>query len=130
MTPDVGVRGTWGAFFAATVLVIVGTLGSLQGIAGIANGSFYVEPKDYWYTTSAATWGWTQLVVGLVVLAAGIGVFMGAAWARWLGIVVVSIQLVENFLFVPYQPFWSLLLIFIDLWIIHSLFVYRSPQYR
>src|SRR4249919_1551050 len=54
MTQDVGVRGTWGAFFAATLMVIVGTLGSLQGIAGIANGSFYVEPKDYWYTTSAA----------------------------------------------------------------------------
>ena len=48
-----------------------------------------------------------------------------AAWARWLGIIFVSIQALTNFLFIPVQPFWAITLILIDLWIIHSLFVHR-----
>lgn len=128
MTQNVGVRGTVGAYFAGTLMVIVGILGILQGVAGIANNSFYVQPQNYWITTGAATWGWIQLVVAIVVLVSGFAVMRGAAWARWLGIIVVSIQLVQNFLFVPYQPFWAILLILIDLWIIHSLFVYRPEH--
>ena len=65
---------------------------------------------------------------GLIVLAAGFGVIRGAAWARWLGIIFVSIQALSNFLFIPAQPFWAIILIVIDLWIIHSLFVHRRER--
>ncbi len=37
----------------------------------------------------------------------------GAAWARWLGTLPAVL---------------SLVIIFVDLWIIHSLFVYRGEQ--
>jgi hypothetical protein len=60
-----------------------------------------------------------------VVLAAGFGVMSGAAWARWLGIIFVSIQATWNFLYIPFNPWASIVLILIDLWIIHSLFVHR-----
>jgi hypothetical protein len=118
-------RGTVGAMFAAILMIVGGLFGSLQGIALIAKGSFYVQPENYWINTSASTWGWILLIVGLVVLAAGIGVLSAAAWARWLGIVMVSVQAVANFLFIPVQPWWSFTLILIDLWIIHSLLVHR-----
>jgi hypothetical protein len=72
--------------FAATLMIIGGCFGLFQGIALIAKGTFYVQPANYWITTSAATWGWVHLFVGLLVLAAGFGVISGAAWARWLGI--------------------------------------------
>jgi hypothetical protein len=63
--------------------------------------------------------------VGLIVLAAGFRVISGAAWARWLGIIFVRIQALTNFLFIPAQPFWAIILILIDLLIIHSMFVHR-----
>jgi len=106
-------------------MILGGGFGLLEGISLIAKGTFYVQPDNYWITTSAATWGWWHLIVGLIVLAAGFGVMSGAAWARWLGIIVVSIQALTNFLFIPAQPFWAITLILIDLWIIHSLFVHR-----
>jgi hypothetical protein len=96
-----------------------------EGLALIVRGTFYVQPQNYWISTGAATWGWWHLIVGLIVLAAGFGVISGAAWARWLGIIFVSIQALTNFLFIPVQPFWAIILILIDLWIIHSLFVHR-----
>jgi hypothetical protein len=118
-------RGTGGAVFAATLMIIGGCFGIFQGIALIAKGSFYVQPTNYWINTSASTWGWVLLLIGLVVLAAGLGVISGAAWARWLGIVMVSIQALVNFLYIPVQPWWSVTVILVDLWIIHSLFVHR-----
>ena len=79
-------RGTAGAVFAAVLMIIAGSFGTLQGIGLIAKGSYYVQPANYWIKTSGSTWGWVHLIVGVVVLLAGFGVLSGAAWARWLGI--------------------------------------------
>ena len=118
-------RGTGGAVFAATLMIIGGCFGMLQGIALLAKNGFYVQPANYWITTSATTWGWVMLLSGVVVLAAGFGVMAGAAWARWLAIVLVSLQALINFVFIPIAPWWAITLIAVDLWIIHSLFVHR-----
>jgi hypothetical protein len=118
-------RGTGGATFAAIVMIIGGTFGFFEGLSLIIGGNYYVQPANYWISTGPAAWGWWHLIVGLIVLAAGFGVMSGAAWARWLGIIFVSIQALTNFLFIPAQPFWAIILILIDLWIIHSLFVHR-----
>jgi len=117
-------RGTGGATFAAVVMIIGGIFGFFEGLALIVRGTFYVQPANYWISTGASTWGWWHLIVSLIVLAAGFGVMSGAAWARWLGIIFVSIQAVTNFLFILVQPFGRSLTV-IDLWIIHSLFVHR-----
>ncbi|HTY73478.1 MAG TPA: hypothetical protein VMI11_13800 [Actinomycetes bacterium] len=118
-------RGTGGAMLAAIVMIVAGCFGILEGIAYIAKGTFFVQPANYWINTSAATWGWTHLIVSAVVLIAGFGVIAAAAWARWLGIVMVAIQAVINFAFIPVAPFWAITLIVVDLWVIHSLFVHR-----
>jgi len=122
-------RGTGGALFASILMILGGVMGAFQGIAGITKSAFFVVPAEYWITASSTAWGWTHLVVGLVLVAAGVGVMAGAAWARWLGIVLVAVSAVVNFLFIPVQPFTSLALIAIDVWIIHSLAVHkREPQ--
>jgi hypothetical protein len=121
-------RGTGGATFAAVLMLIGGTFGIFQCLSLIVGGTYYVQPANYWITTGAATWGWAHLIFGLIVLAAGFGIISGAAWARWLGIIFVSIQALINFLFIPAQPFWAIALILIDLWIIHALFVHRRER--
>ena len=113
---------------AAFYMILAGCFGLLQGIALIAKGTFYVQPTNYWVNTSASTWGWWLLVVGAVVTAAGFGVISGAAWARWLGIIMVSVQALTNFVFIPVQPFWAITLILVDLWVIHALFVHRRER--
>jgi hypothetical protein len=122
-------RGTGGALFASILMIIGGVMGAFQGIAGITKSTFFVVPADYWITVNTTAWGWTHLVVGLVLVAAGFGVMTGATWARWLGIAIVAVSAVVNFLFIPIQPFTSLALIAINVWIIHSLAVHkREPQ--
>jgi hypothetical protein len=122
-------RGTGGALFASLLMIIGGMMGALQGIAGITKGSFFIVPADYWITVSSTTWGWTHLVVGVILIAAGVAVMTGATWARWLGIAIVAVAALVNFMFIPIQPFWSITLIAIDVWVIHSLAVHkREPS--
>jgi hypothetical protein len=125
MSNVVSERGTGGATFAAVLMIIGGSFGVLEGLSLVAKGTYYVQPTGYWIDTDASTWGWIHIVVGLIVLAAGFGIISGAAWARWTGITIVSVQALVNFLFIPVQPWWSFALILVDLWIIHSLFVHR-----
>jgi len=70
-------RGTGGALFASILMIIGGVMGAFQGIAGITKSTFFVVPADYWITVNTTAWGWTHLVVGLVLVAAGFGVMTG-----------------------------------------------------
>jgi hypothetical protein len=122
-------RGTGGALFASILMIVGGAMGALQGIAGITRSAFFVVPQDYWITASTTAWGWAHLLVGVVLIAAGFGIMTATTWARWLGIAIVSVSAVVNFVFIPIQPFTSLALIAIDVWIIHSLVVHkREPE--
>jgi hypothetical protein len=100
-TNEVSERGAGGAMFAAVIMIMAGLVGIFQGIGLIAKGTYFVQPANYWINTGASTWGWWLLIVGLVVLAAGFGMFSAAVWARWLGIDTVSVQAITNFLFHP-----------------------------
>jgi hypothetical protein len=56
---------------------------------------------------------------------AGILMIIGGILGVLQGIIFVSIQAIWNFLYIPFNPWASIVLILIDFWIIHSLFVHR-----
>jgi hypothetical protein len=101
---DASLRGTGGAIFAGTLLIISAGLWMLQGLAGIVEGTSYIESPNCWITTSGSTWGWIHLVGGIISLAAGFGVFSGAAWPRWLGILNATISVFVDVTFIPFEP--------------------------
>jgi hypothetical protein len=90
MSQDVSVRGTGGAIFAGILLIIGGALWIVEGLAGIIRGSSYINSANTLITTSAGTWGWIHLIGGIIGVAAGFGIFSGAAWARLLGILIAT----------------------------------------
>jgi hypothetical protein len=61
------------------------------------------------------------LLVGVVIGLGGAYVFSGATWARVVGMTLAGLSAIANFMFVPYSPFWSLVIIALDVWIIWSL---------
>ena len=62
--------------------------------------------------------GWIHLVLGVLILLAGVALVSGAVWVRTVGVVVVGLGLIANFLWLPYYPFWALVLIAIDIFVI------------
>ena len=126
---DQGVRGVGGAMFAGVLLIIAGVFGVLQGLAAVVkhNAIIFNNPAGY-FNISVTTWGWVHMLFGLLVVLAGFAVIAGQAWARWTGIVLASISAIVNFFFIPWYPLWAIVIIAIDLWVIHALFVYRPEE--
>ena len=109
-----------GLIFAGTILVIAGTFQALAGLSALLNGAFYVVSDNYAFRVDVTTWGWFHLVLGVVMVAGGAALFAGRSWAGVLAIVIAVVSAIANFLFIPYYPFWSLLVIGLDFWVIWS----------
>ena len=107
--------------FAAIMMIMVGVFQALQGIIAIFENEFYVATRNYLFQFDATTWGWIHLVIGLIVAFAGWGLLSGRTWARVVGITVVMLSALANFLFIPYYPFWALLLITLDIFVIWAI---------
>jgi hypothetical protein len=104
--------------FAAIMMIMVGVFQALQGIIAIFENEFYVATRNYLFQFDATTWGWIHLLVGLLVAFAGWGLLSGRTWARVVALTLAVLSAITNFLFIPYYPFWALLLITLDIFVI------------
>jgi hypothetical protein len=106
----------------------VGVFHALAGLAAIIDDKYLVVGPNYAYDLDVTAWGWIHLIVGVIVIAAGYGVFSGATWARVVGITLASLSAVANFFFIPYQPIWALLIIALDVLVIAALAAYGPEE--
>jgi NADH:ubiquinone oxidoreductase subunit H len=60
-------------------------------------------------------------MLGLVVAFAGYGLLSGKTWARTVAIFLAVLSAIANFAFIPYYPFWSLLIITVDILVIWAI---------
>ncbi|MFD6396834.1 hypothetical protein [Nocardia sp. NPDC060249] len=106
---------------AATALVIAGTLSILRGIAGIIEDEVFLVPGDYVYQLDVSAWGWIHLVLGVLLVAVALGMMVTATWARIVAYCLAALSIIANFLSLPYYPWWSVILIVIDLVVIWAI---------
>ncbi|TWF75477.1 hypothetical protein FHX44_111361 [Pseudonocardia hierapolitana] len=114
--------------FAGTLMVVVGVFHALVGIAALVDDKIYVTTPNYIYSADIAMWGWLHLLLGILVAVVGIAVLRGRAWGRVVGIGLGALGLVANFLFIPYHPLWSVLIIALEVAIIWALATYRDAR--
>ena len=107
--------------FAAIMMIMVGVFQALQGLIAIFENEFYVATRNYLFQFDATTWGWIHLLVGLLVAFAGWGLLSGRTWARVVALTLAVLSAITNFLFIPYYPFWALLLITLDVFVIWAI---------
>jgi len=103
---------------AGILMVLAGTLHIFQGLVGLANDEFYVVGEEYLFEFDITTWAWIHLLVGVVVVLAGAALFKGAVWARTVAVVLASLSIIANFLWLPYYPLWSLTIMVFDVLVI------------
>jgi hypothetical protein len=106
---------------AAVILILAGVLHAMQGVVGLANNEFYVATQNWIFKFDATTWGWVHILVGLIAIGTGVGLFYGAVWARTLGVIVAAVSIFANFVWLPYYPVWAILIIAFDFFVIWAL---------
>jgi hypothetical protein len=110
-----------GVMFAAVMMIVNGIFHVFQGLAGVMSDEFFVTLPNYVVTVDVTTWGWVHLVLGVLVGIGGFYLFSGSRPAAIFALVVVVISAIGNFAFIPYYPFWTLLVIAVDIYIIWAI---------
>jgi hypothetical protein len=105
------------------MLLMLGALNVIEGIAAVGNSRFFVADATY-IVGSLNTWGWVMLCLGAVQLLAGLGVFVKNQAARWVGVVVLCANAIAQLLFIRAYPFWALSIVALDVVAIFGLIVY------
>ena len=110
-----------GITFAGVMMILIGTFEMIAGLVAIFDDDFYVVTQNYTFDVDTTAWGWIHLLLGILILLSGIYLFAGRAWAAVTAIVLAVLSAIANFFFIPYYPFWSLLMIAMSIWVIWSL---------
>jgi hypothetical protein len=126
------VRSAWAeglTYFAVALLITTGIFQILQGLAAVLDNRFYVAAVGNVFGFNLTAWGWIHLVIGVIAFSIGVGLFYGASWARGAGMGVAVFQAIVQFMFLPYYPVWSIVIIALDVAIIWALANYRSDKF-
>ena len=118
---DISGWAAGGIIFAATILIMVGVFQAIAGLVAIIDDEFYVVTRNYTFDLDTSGWGWIHLLIGLALVATGWALFARQTWAGVAAIVLAMLSAIANFFFIPYYPFWSILLIALDVWVIWAL---------
>jgi hypothetical protein len=111
-------------YFAATMMILGGGLDLVQGFAAVVKSNYFVVTPHYAYTVNASGWGWIHMILGLLLLLAGAALLNGAVWARTIGVAVAVVVAVSNFMWLPYQPVWSIIIIALCVMVVWALTVH------
>jgi hypothetical protein len=107
--------------FAGVMMVILGSLDALWGLAAIVNDEIVVVGGQGALIFDITTWGWIHLILGSVVALTGLGLITGNAAARVAGIFFVAVNAIAQIVWFPAAPLWAFLLIILDTVIIYQL---------
>ncbi|MBF6168679.1 hypothetical protein IU486_28630 [Streptomyces gardneri] len=113
---------------AAIILVTVGLLQLFQGISAVAEDEVFITGVEYVYKFDFTTWGWIHIVLGALLMVIGFALFTGAGWARVSAIVIAALSILANFLWLPYYPWWSILIIALDVVVIWAVATWRPER--
>jgi len=113
--------------FASILLLVIGCFNLIYGIAAIANSHVFTANAHY-VVGNLRAWGWTTLIVGVLQLLAAAGVMAGNQLARWVAVALLGLNAIDQMLFIPAYPFWSLAIIAMDVVALWGLCAYGSRE--
>jgi hypothetical protein len=118
-------RGYGLVLFASILLLVIGCFNLIYGIAAVAKSHVFVANAHYVFG-DLRSWGWITLILGALQLLAAAGVLAGSQAARWFAVAVIALNAIDQMFFIPAYPFWSLLIIAMDVIALYGLCAYGS----
>jgi hypothetical protein len=120
-------EGYWMIVFAGALLGVVGIFNVIDGVAAVASSHIFIANAHY-VIGDLRAWGWVALILGVLQILAAIGVLAGNQAARWFAVVVIGLNAINQMFFIPAYPFWSLMIIAVDIVALWGLCAYGSRE--
>ncbi|MGK8465092.1 DUF7144 family membrane protein [Nocardia cyriacigeorgica] len=110
----------------AVLLLVLGLLSLFEGISAVVDDELFVPGREYVYEFDTTTWGWIHIVLGGLIVLIALALFTGAVWARVIAVMLAGLSIIANFLWIPYYPWWSVLVIALNIVVIWALSTWRA----
>ena len=112
------------AWFAAAMMIMIGTFDVIAGLVAILDDNFLVGAAGKLYVVDATAWGWTTMIIGIIVVCAAVAVLRGAVWGRAVAVIMAVLNAVAQLSLIRAYPVWGLLVIMLDVFVIYALIVH------
>jgi hypothetical protein len=123
-------RGAGRVVFAATLLLMVGTLNIIYGIGALDGANVFVNDQRY-ILTNLNTLGWVLIILGIIQLAGGLSLIAGNTYGRVIGIIGGSLGAIGALLSIGGSyPWWSLAIFALCVYVVHGIIVYGEVDDR
>jgi hypothetical protein len=107
--------------FASVMMMLLGASHALAGLVALMKDDYYLVRSDgLVLEVSYTTWGWVHLILGIVVVVAGVALLRGATWARALTVVVAGLSVIANLAFLAANPLWSAIMVALSILVIYA----------
>ena len=116
--------GAWAGWtmFAALMLLVTGGINVIQGLVALLQDDYFlVRSGDQLVLTDFTAWGVLMLLWGALLLVGGLGLWAARGWARWFAVAIACLSILIQIVFLAAQPFWSVLVIALDVAVILAL---------
>ena len=127
---DTEVRGEGWVLFSGIMIMILGFMNTIWGIAAIDGSSFFTDEGRFVVFDSLNTWGWFLLIVGIAQLFAAFSIWSGNTYGRVIGVATASVNAVVLLFTVNAFPFAAFMLFLADILVIYGLVVYGGGSRR
>jgi hypothetical protein len=115
--------------FAGVMMLMLGMFHVVQGLVALFRDEYFlVSSSGLALEVDFTTWGWIHLLGGVVVIAAGIGLFAGRTWARSVAVALALLSAIASVGFLAAYPIWSTIMIAVDILVIWAVIVHGSEM--
>jgi hypothetical protein len=113
-------------YFAGFMMLLIGFFQAVIGLTALLNDKYFVSLHGRLLVWNFTGWGWIHLIFGIVVLLAGMNLFTGSTWSRVVATILVTVNLMTQFVFVSVYPVWSIIMMVIDVLVLYALTIHGS----
>jgi hypothetical protein len=121
-------RGAGRVVFAATLLLIVGTLNIIYGIGALDDANIFVNDKRF-ILSNLNTLGWVLIILGVIQLGGGFSLMVGNTYGRVIGIIGGTLGAIGALLSIGgAYPWWSLAIFALCVYVVHGIVVFGEEE--
>jgi len=120
-------RGRGWVLFAAALLMTLGVMNVIDGVAAVGNSQFFLRHAHYLFG-DLGSWGWVLAAIGVGQAITGLAVSRRSEIGNLAGIGLALANAMVQLMVMQAYPWWALSMFTLDLLVVYALVVYGGTR--
>jgi hypothetical protein len=109
--------------FASIMMILIGVLDFFEGLIAVIQQNYLVVTSTQIVVWDVRTWGWITMIWGVALALIGLALLSGSEFARWVGVVLVALNILEELTWLGNTSYviWTLVVIGLNIVVLYAL---------